>query len=408
MRAIAPDVPRIAPIRRQSPYIKAGFQAFSQPPGRNNAVYPGSAGHLRFGAWFWLNRRRPAQNPTPAAPAVSAPAVPDHSAMLARVIPATVMLQIYEPTPTDQQEGHPLADLFKTLWPQLSVIQPNNTANNKADRETLTKPPAPHPSDSDPRVNPERDRIKGSGSGFWIMCRDGKPRILTNAHVVKQHKPETLIMMSDPSGHTVVEKLVSNRPGMRKYQGVLNRLRTFETLACPELPRTVPLKIATNPRTDEPAVFPGDDLAVLEPLDDRFYRYRHNAFALPDGIEPLAFETDPSRMKPGQWVMKVGSTIGSPGNVAEGMISGFMKTGGPCSHFGMSQDPCIKSISAIETTAPLNLGDSGGPLVNQEGKVLGINFIRIDGNSDEPPVLGLGYAIAAPHVIDVLKKAWLL
>jgi serine protease Do len=80
---------------------------------------------------------------------------------------------------------------------------------------------------------------------------------------------------------------------------------------------------------------------------------------------------------------------------------------------------------AIEHTAPLPRGSSGGPLVDAEGKLLGVNSIRLDGNlilalaadaaarakvdrlaageEIKRPVLGI--AVAPPYVARKLRRA---
>jgi serine protease Do len=80
---------------------------------------------------------------------------------------------------------------------------------------------------------------------------------------------------------------------------------------------------------------------------------------------------------------------------------------------------------SIEHTAPLPRGSSGGPLVDDEGRLLGINTVRLDGGlilaiaadeglrarvealgrSESPPRRTLGVAIAPPHVARRLREA---
>ena len=80
---------------------------------------------------------------------------------------------------------------------------------------------------------------------------------------------------------------------------------------------------------------------------------------------------------------------------------------------------------AIEHTAPLPRGSSGGPLVDTDGRLLGINSVRVDGGlilalpADEalrervealgrgeaPKRVRLGVAIAPPRVARRLRRA---
>ena len=80
---------------------------------------------------------------------------------------------------------------------------------------------------------------------------------------------------------------------------------------------------------------------------------------------------------------------------------------------------------AIEHTAPLPRGSSGGPLVDYDGRLLGINSVRVDGGlilampadatlrervdalgrGETPKRVRLGVAIAPPRVARRLRRA---
>jgi serine protease Do len=80
---------------------------------------------------------------------------------------------------------------------------------------------------------------------------------------------------------------------------------------------------------------------------------------------------------------------------------------------------------AIEHTAPLPRGSSGGPLVDADGRLLGINTVRVDGGlilavpadasvrgrvetlatGERPKSVRLGVAIAPPRVARRLRRA---
>jgi serine protease Do len=77
---------------------------------------------------------------------------------------------------------------------------------------------------------------------------------------------------------------------------------------------------------------------------------------------------------------------------------------------------------AIEHTAPLPRGASGGPLLDAEGRLLGLNAIRLDGGlivavpaarahverlsaGSAPEPVRLGIAVAGPHVARRMRRA---
>jgi serine protease Do len=86
--------------------------------------------------------------------------------------------------------------------------------------------------------------------------------------------------------------------------------------------------------------------------------------------------------------------------------------------------PRGRRIPAIEHTAPLPRGSSGGPLLDGDGKLIGINVIRLDGSlivavdtvalaadierlgrGEAPARRRLGVAVAPPHVARRLRRS---
>ena len=95
---------------------------------------------------------------------------------------------------------------------------------------------------------------------------------------------------------------------------------------------------------------------------------------------------DPSRIKPGQWVIAIGSPFGFENTVTSGIISATSRT-----------VPGENYVPFIQTDVAVNPGNSGGPLFNMDGEVIGINsqiFSRTGG------FMGVSFAIP----IDVARN----
>jgi len=69
-------------------------------------------------------------------------------------------------------------------------------------------------------------------------------------------------------------------------------------------------------------------------------------------------------LKPGQWVVAIGSPFGLDHSVTAGIVSGVGRR---------SLDPSQQYVPFIQTDVPINRGNSGGPLLNTRGEVVGIN-----------------------------------
>ncbi|HYL03718.1 MAG TPA: DegQ family serine endoprotease [Steroidobacteraceae bacterium] len=95
---------------------------------------------------------------------------------------------------------------------------------------------------------------------------------------------------------------------------------------------------------------------------------------------------DPSHIKPGQWVVAIGSPFGFDNSVTAGIISATARS-----------LPSDNYVPFIQTDVAVNPGNSGGPLFNLAGEVIGINsqiFSRTGG------FMGLSFAIP----IDVARN----
>jgi serine protease Do len=101
---------------------------------------------------------------------------------------------------------------------------------------------------------------------------------------------------------------------------------------------------------------------------------------------PIVKLGDPSRIKPGQWVLAIGSPFGFDNSATAGIISATARS-----------VPGENYVPFIQTDVPVNPGNSGGPLFNLAGEVIGINsqiFSRTGG------FMGVSFAIP----IDVARN----
>jgi serine protease Do len=101
---------------------------------------------------------------------------------------------------------------------------------------------------------------------------------------------------------------------------------------------------------------------------------------------------DPSKLRPGEWVVAIGSPFGLENSVTAGIVSATARAaGGNYTPF-------------IQTDVAVNPGNSGGPLFNLNGEVVGINsqiYSRTGG------YMGVSFAIpidVASNVKDQLVK----
>jgi len=152
--------------------------------------------------------------------------------------------------------------------------------------------------------------------------------------------------------------------------------------------------------------------------------------AAADGdLDVAVIEVDTGEVQPIEWAGEAGAPVigRSVLALANPAGRGLRVTPGFVSSTSRSfRGPRGRRIAgAIEHTAPLPRGSSGGPLVDHDGRLLGINSIRVDGGlilalpADEglrdrvqslgqgetPKRVRLGVAIAPPRVARRLRRA---
>jgi serine protease Do len=104
---------------------------------------------------------------------------------------------------------------------------------------------------------------------------------------------------------------------------------------------------------------------------------------------------DSSKLKPGQWVVAIGSPFGLDHSITQGIIS----------YVGRNNGADQQYVPFIQTDVPINRGNSGGPLFNLDGQVVGINS-QIFSNTGG--YMGVSFAIPiniAMNTVEQLKTS---
>ena len=89
--------------------------------------------------------------------------------------------------------------------------------------------------------------------------------------------------------------------------------------------------------------------------------------------------------------MAVGSPLGLQSTITCGVISAVNRE---------VTDTDGKTYTLIQTDAAINAGNSGGALVNSEGKVIGVNTLKLTGDDVE----GMGFAIPINSTTDITSQ----
>lgn len=183
---------------------------------------------------------------------------------------------------------------------------------------------------------------RGTGSGF-LIDRDG--RIVTNNHVVADAADGSRIRVIFSDGRRLNALLVGRSPSY--------------------------------------------DIAVI----------RVSGVA---SLQPLELG-DSDQIQVGEPVIAVGSPLGLPGTVTEGIISARNRP--VMVSENAAADSPTAYINALQTDASINPGNSGGPLVDAGGRVIGVNSAILTFAASRN--IGLGFAIPinqAATIADLLIK----
>ena len=108
------------------------------------------------------------------------------------------------------------------------------------------------------------------------------------------------------------------------------------------------------------------------------------------GLSKAEF-ADSDSIKVGEFAMAVGNPIGMASSVTCGIVSAVNRE---------VTDSDGKTYTLIQTDAAINSGNSGGALVNSEGKVIGINTLKLSGTGIE----GMGFAIPINSTTDITSQ----
>ena len=106
---------------------------------------------------------------------------------------------------------------------------------------------------------------------------------------------------------------------------------------------------------------------------------------------PKAEFADSDSIKVGEFAMAVGNPMGMDSTVTCGIVSAVNRE---------VTDSEGNTFTLIQTDAAINAGNSGGALVNSEGKVIGINTLKLEGTGIE----GLGFAIPINSTTDITSQ----
>ncbi|ASA24959.1 S1C family serine protease [Paenibacillus donghaensis] len=115
------------------------------------------------------------------------------------------------------------------------------------------------------------------------------------------------------------------------------------------------------------------------------------------GINMVAQIGDSSKLRLGETVIAIGNPLGLGDTLTSGIVSYTERT----IPVSLNQDGVYDwEQEVIQTDAAINEGNSGGALVDLNGKVIGINTMKISDTGVE----GLGFAIPANHVMDIADE----
>ena len=105
---------------------------------------------------------------------------------------------------------------------------------------------------------------------------------------------------------------------------------------------------------------------------------------------------DSSALRPGDWVMTVGSPFGLEQSVSQGIVSSLYRN-----ELMTTSSGNTLYANLIQVDAAINPGNSGGALVNSKGQLVGICTLY---SSDTESFAGIGFAIPGNYAVEIANK----
>lgn len=107
---------------------------------------------------------------------------------------------------------------------------------------------------------------------------------------------------------------------------------------------------------------------------------------------PVLHQGKSAALKPGQWVVAIGSPLGLEQSVTAGIVSAVGRT---------ARDTGQQYVPFIQTDVAINRGNSGGPLLNTSGEVVGINSQIL---SNSGGYMGVSFAIPIDLAMSAVEQ----